>query len=331
MASTTPTHVDSSIPEVWAKGTLRDALRAAFFSRFVGEEGSGAPIIRKTELLNKPGDLIHIQVTGPLTGAGVTGDTTALTGSEENLTTSEIKASPLLYRHAVRVYRRANKKSILDLRGEARMRLAEWGAEKIDDVTFANMVASVLPAPLGAEAYAPNFRIVGTAGANTGTIDDLIATETLSVVELQKAKLTLYNNRARPVKVDGRDAFIAVVHPNALYDLKREAEYRDWVREAAVRGADNPFFRGATAMIDGIVLFEHSNVPTQVNAGAVKCAKNVVMGAEAAVIAADEDTSWAEETFDYGNEFGIAHSFAFQPRRALEKNSLQLLSAAVDK
>ena len=35
-----------------------------------------------------------------------------------------------------------------------------------------------------------------------------------------------------------------------------------------------------------------------------------------------------KDNFDYGLEHGIAYSFAFQPRRALEKNSLLLFSAA---
>ena len=142
MTATTPTHVDTSINEVWAKKVLRDHLRDGFWGRFTGPEGSGAPIIQKTELLNAPGDTIHIQVTSPLSGAGVSGDTTALEGSEENLTTSEMTVIPVFYRHGVRWYRRANKKSILDLRSEAQMRLAEWGGEKMDDLRFANFAAT---------------------------------------------------------------------------------------------------------------------------------------------------------------------------------------------
>src|SRR5687767_4203000 len=140
MASTTPTNVDSSIPELWAKLTLRDHLVAGFWKNMIGSEGSSSPIIQKTELLNNPGDTIHIQTTAPLAGAGVEGDTAVLEGNEEALATGSKKVIPVLYRHAVRINRRSNKKSIVELRAEARMRLAEWGEEKMDDKRFANFV-----------------------------------------------------------------------------------------------------------------------------------------------------------------------------------------------
>jgi N4-gp56 family major capsid protein len=324
---TTPTHVDSSIPELWARLVLRDSLRAGFWSKFVGDEGSRSPIIRRTDTLNNPGDTIHIQTTGALTGGGVAGDTTALEGSEENLTTSTFKVIPLLYRHGVRWYRRAAKKSIVDLRGEARMRLAEWGQEKMDDVRFANFVQT---ATLNGETYTPNTAAVGTESA-PAVPGDVASTDTLDVQSLQKVKLDMYTNRALPLKtVDGDEFFAMVCHPNTLYDLKRSDEYRDWVREAEVRGKDNPFFRGAVAMIDGVLLFQHNNVTTAADgAGSIAVSRNILFGAEAFIEGVDENPSWAEDDFDYGNEFGIGYSFAYQPRRALAKNSIVVYAAAV--
>ena len=327
MASTTPTHVDSSIPELWARLTLRDMLRPGFWSKFVGPEGSRSPIIRRTDTLSNPGDTIHIQVTDPLVGAGVSGDTALLEGSEENLTTSTMKVIPDLYRHGVRWYRRAAKKSIVDLRSEARMRLAEWGGEKMDDVRFANFVFS--GTFNGESGYTPNTAVVGTA-AGVPAPSDIATTDTLDVQTLQKVKLNLYNNRALPLKtMDGDEFFALVCHPNTLYDLKRDTEYAQWVREAEVRGKDNPFFRGAVAMVDGMLLFQHNNVTTA-NDGATSNAvsRNIAFGAEAFVEGLDDNTSWAEDDFDYGNEFGIAYSFGFQPRRALAKNSILLYAAA---
>jgi N4-gp56 family major capsid protein len=323
---TTPTHVDSSIREVWAKAVLRESLVAGFWGKMTGPEGSGAPIIQKTELLNKPGDLIHIQTTTPLTGAGVSGDTTLLEGSEENLTTSEIQVSPTLYRHGVRVYRRANKKSILDLRGEAKMRLGEWGQEKMDDLRFSQFV-STNEASVPDAAYAAYTYSIG--GAVGDDADDVSGSDDLTVAEVQKIKLRLQNQKAKPIKSkDGLPYYFMVVHPNCLYNLKRESEYRDWVREAAVRGEANPFFTGATAIIDGMVIFDHPNVPKAANAGAVQVATNIAFGSNAFVEGADENPNWVEKDFDYENEFGIAYSFAFQPRRALQLSSLLVYADA---
>ncbi len=329
MATTTPTNVDSSIPEVWAKNVLRKTKAAGFWGRFVGAEGSGKPVIQKSELLNKPGDLIHIQVTDSLTGTGVEGDTATLEGNEENLSTSAISVSPVLYRHAVRVNRRAQKKSIVELRNEAEFRLAEWGEHKMDDKRFANYLLDALPAPLASETYDANIHSVGTTGAGTGA-DDIAAGEGLDVGELQKIKLKLINQLAKPVMVDGFPTFYLVTHPNATYVLKQDTRYEAWVREAAERGRTNPLFRGALAMIDGMVIFEHVYVPRVTNAGAVKVAEGVAFGAEAFIEGLDENVSSNTDTFDYGLEWGVSYEFAFQPRRGLEQNSLRVYAEAPD-
>lgn len=333
MTVTTPTHVDSSIIEVWAKDVLRRSLAEGFWPRFVG-----TAIVQKTELLNKPGDLIHVQITDPLAGAGVTGDTAALTGLEENLTTSEMKLSPLLYRHAVRTYRRAEKKSILDLRSEAKMRLVEWGAKKMDTTRFELFIATVLPAPLATEPYgAPNQFIVAAADSvnDAGviiadTVEDILATDTLSVRSLQTVKLRLTNQLAKPVMVDGFPHYAVVTSPYATFQLKQEARYESWVREAHNRGESNPFFRGSIAVIDGMVIYEHPGVTRTANTAAVKVANGLAFGAEAFVEALDENVHSEEESFDYGFEMGVSYEFAFQPRRGLELSSLQFKCAAQD-
>jgi N4-gp56 family major capsid protein len=333
LSVTTPTNVDTSIPEIWAKNVLRHTKVEGFWGRFVGAEGSDAPIVQKSELLNGPGDLIHIQVTSALTGAGQSGDTATLEGNEENLTTSEIKVSPLLRRHAVRNNRRAVKKSIVDLRNEAGFRLAEWGRDKMDSVRFTNFLADALPSPLGSETYDAYSYAVGSApGTISGGIDDddVTASDTLSVAALQAIKLTLTTNLAKPMMIDGFPHYALVTHPNATYQLKQEARYESWVREAQVRGASNPFFRGALVVIDGMVIYEHVSVPRAANAGSVKVASGIAFGSNAFVEGLDENVHSEEKTFDYGLELGKSYEFAFQPRRALEKDSMRVFCAAPD-
>lgn len=326
MTATTPTHVDTSIREVWANKVLREHLVNGFWGRFTGPEGSGAPIIQRTDLLNKPGDTIHIQVTAPLSGAGVSGDTTQLEGSEENLTTSSMKLIPEFYRHGVRVYRRANKKSLIDLRSEAQMRLAEWGGEKMDDLRFSLFTQT---ANLNGVAYTPNDYYVKGVTVSAGTVDDIAAGDTLTVDDLQRIKLKLVNQKAKPIQLKGGlPVYAMVCHPNVLYGLKRETEYQEWVQQAHIRGEQNPMFIGAVALIDGMMLLEHPNVPVADNATSVQYAKNIAFGSEAFVEAVDENPSWDEDTFDYGNEFGIAYAFACQSRRALELSSVQVYCEA---
>lgn len=333
MTVTTPTHVDTSIPELYAKRVMRNTLRAGFWGRFAGGVGSGMPIIQQTELLNKPGDLIHIQITDSLTGSGVSGDTTALEGSEENLSTSEMKVSPTLYRHGVRIYRRANKKSMIDLREEARFRLEEWGTEKVDDKRFSQFVSvtnSDIPENTGYDqpnAFAPNSSD-GFATDGSITIDDVAADDKLTVAAIQKLRYHALSLNMRPFKVGGLPFFALVISPEVEYHLKQDTTYQSYVINAANRGMDNPVFTGAIANIEGVVLYSHFNSPCAANATSVRVNKGLMFGAESFVEGWDEDVRWVEDTFDYENEWGVGYSFAFQPRRGLEKNTILVYTDA---
>jgi N4-gp56 family major capsid protein len=341
MATTTNANVDTSIPEVWARTVFRDHRVAGYTGKFIGAEGSGMPIIQKSELLGKPGDLIHIQVTNPLTGGGITGDETTLEGNEENLLTSEFKCASVLYRHGVRSFRRATKKSIVDLRSEARMRLAEWGMNKMDNERFIAFVSNA-PVPGTGEvqgaATTPNVYKVGGGSAVPTTLwaaadfNDIISTDVMTVKSLQEVKLKLRLQRAKPLMMkDGQPFFVSVWHPNSTFQLKQEARYETLLREAQVRSESNPIFIGAIASIDGMIVHDHENIPTIVNASpGIKVGRGLAFGQEAFVEGLDEDVSWAEDTFDYGNQLGVAYSFAFQPRRALNLSSCQTWAAAID-
>lgn len=321
MTATTPTHVDTSIPEIWAKETLRKVKVGGFWGRFTG--GPGSPIVQKSELLNKPGDLIHVQVTDVLAGAGVT-EQTILEGSEENLATSEIKGSPLLYRHGVRVYERADKKSIVNLREECRFRLEEWLMAKTDAVRFTQFAGVTMPSPLGSEAYTPNIFVV-----NGGTtVNDVQAIDDLSVASIQALKLKMLIQNAKPLDIDGFPHYVLVTHPYTTYQLKQEARYESWVREAQVRGESNPFFRGALAVIDGVIIYEHVSVPLLTNTVPIQMSKGICFGKEFAIETLDENSSFREALFDYQNEYGMAIRVAMQPRRALELSSTQVYATA---
>ena len=322
MPVTNPADIDSSVLEAWSSKILRDHRYEGFWGRFVG-----TAIKQDSELLNKPGDLIHIQITNPLSGAGVTGDTAALVGNEEKLTSSEMKVSPLLYRHAVRVNRRAQKKSIIDLMAEGRTRLAEWGMHTMDTARFTQFSAAVMPAPLAAEAYTPNYYTVGGTDG-TPHVDDVVVGEVLDVASIMSIRTTLEGNRAAPINIDGDGIYALVVHPHALLALKRSTEYRDWVREAHVKGADNPFFKGATALIDGVAVFSSWRCPKVANATSVQVSKGIAFGMDAFVEGLDENTHSESDSFDYGLELGFSYEFAFQPRRALELSSIQVYSSA---
>lgn len=324
MASTTPTNIDTSIQDIWSRRVLRTHVRNGFWGPFIGSPGSGMPIIQQSELLNAPGDTLRIQVTNPLSGGGVAGDTAVLQGNEENLVTSEMLCVPALLRHGVRSFRRAGKKSIIDLREEAGLRLSEWGMDKLDAARFANFQSV---ATMNGQTYTPNFKYAGAATSNATLSTAMV----LTVADIRKLRALLLNNKAKPFRVDGRDWFFLVVHPFAALDLKGDATYNTAVQNAMPRASDNPIFTGAVCAIDGIVIYESFNVGYAVGGvgGTVPIQKALAFGQEAFVEALDENVSWVEDTFDYGNEWGVAYGFSAQARRALELSSIQFQTALV--
>ena len=336
ITGTTPTNVDSSIPEIWALESLRKVKLQGYWGRFVGGERSGMPIVQKTELQNNPGDLIHVQITDSLSGAGISGDTARLVENEETLTTTELKLATVLYRHGVRINTRAGKKSILNLREEARFRLEEWMAQKIDNLRFQLFLgtdATVLPSPLSGETYTPNavsFDSAAASGLDSTTVvpDDVDGDDYVSVKGIQALKLKLRAQKAKPIVIDGAEHYVFVSHPNSYFWLKQEARYENWLRDAQVRGDSNPLFSGAIAVIDGMILHDSFNVPTVVNTGTFTVSKGIAFGAEAFAEALDEGVSYAEEMFDYGNQYGMGVRVAFSSRRALEQNSVIAYAAA---
>jgi N4-gp56 family major capsid protein len=318
MTVTTPTHVATSIPRKYADKVLRDMAKDTFWDKFV----SGGAIVRKSEVENKPGETIYIQVTAPLSGAGVT-ELTALEGSEENLTTSELTLTPTYIRHGVRMYRRAQKKSMIDLREEARMRLTEWARTKLDIQRFTNFTDTTLHGYPDASA---KLRVVG---GGTGK-SDVSAGDVLTLAEISKSKYILRDNGGLPFKIDGGEFYALVVDPWVEYSVKvTDTAYATAQREAGIRGAGNPLFTGAQAIWDGVIIHTADNVIVGTDGGGgARWASNLMFGREAYMEAFGGGQSWVEKTFDYDNELGVAYGWDYGCQRAFEIRSLQVMSAA---
>jgi N4-gp56 family major capsid protein len=318
MTATTPTHVATSIPRKYADKVLRDMAKDTFWDKFV----SGGAIVRQSEVENKPGETIYIQVTAPLTGAGVT-EMATLEGQEENLTTSELTLTPTYIRHGVRMFRRAQKKSMIDLREEARMRLTEWARTKLDVIRFTNFTLQTLH---GYPDGSPKLRVVG--GGTTKS--DVGVTNLMTLAEISKSKYILRDNGGLPFKVDGGEYYALVVDPWVEYSIKvTDAAYATAQREAGIRGASNPLFTGAQAVWDGVIIHTADNVEVGTDGeGGARWASNLLFGREAYMEGFGGGQAWVEKTFDYDNELGVAFGFDYGCQRAFEVRSLQIMSAA---
>lgn len=107
----------------------------------------------------------------------------------------------------------------------------------------------------------------------------------------------------RPVMVDGKGYLVLLTYPDCLHDFKQNSTVMQALREAEVRGSENPIFKGAKYIFDGIVIHEHEFVThgTDGGSGAIPYAMGHLLGASSLVMAMGEDPT-IEETYENKGE-----------------------------
>ena len=244
-----------------------------------------------------------------LTGSAITGDS-SLEGNEQSLSTFSNTVSTNQKRLAVRdTGKFANSKVLYDFRSTSLDLLKTQYAELIDADIFSALSATsgthaYYRADASASVYASSDPKAALAAADSITLADISALKTLAQIGGSA------NYRMRPIRVDGNDYYVLVLHPEVAYDLFELDEFQQIQREAQVRGDDNPLFKGALGIYNGVVIHAHEGVNTFDDGGgaAVKGSRNLFMGAQAACFAEASDMMWVEKTFDYGNQLGISAS-----------------------
>lgn len=92
-------------------------------------------------------------------------------------------------------------------------------------------------------------------GAGAASITAIPATATLSITELRKAKRTLERNDA--MKPDG-GFWVAVVHPDALYDLQADTTTGGWLTANTYKDSADGLMTGESGKLMGIKFLESS-------------------------------------------------------------------------
>lgn len=322
--NTTPTEVDSWIPEVWSRLVYMQTLAAMHTEKFTGEEGSGMPIIRKVELLNNPGDIINISQLSNLSGAGVSGSTT-LKGSEEKLSLNDVTVTPDYVRHAVAFDKRAQTRSLYDLRNKAQISLSNWLADKKDTDAWTTMTGT---GAVGFESSAIQVVYAGDA-TSVNTVD---SSDEFDTTTIKKAVNALENSNIPKVKIDGDEYYICFIHTNQKYSLQKDTTWISAQQNANIRGKDNPLFTGAIGSYGGALLFVTTQVPTTNNANSpvVSTARAVMLGPEALCVGENEILEWHEELEDYEFERGIAIETSYEYKVMTRNAIVQIVSAAVN-
>ena len=318
-----------------AKETWKAGLDKGFFKKFTGDNADYI-VHMKTELKKEAGDSITIPLLMPLTGAGVTGDN-QLEGNEEEMIYRSFNVTIDQIRNAVRLKgKMEEKKTQIDMRRDARTSLSKWLATKTDKMIFNAL--STNPTQSANPSY--NRLIFGGSATAESAIG---AADTFKAEIIGRAKRLATadeNTMIKPVRVDGIDNYVMIIDPCQARDLMADPVWREAQEHANIRGEDNPIFSGKLGMYEGVIVHVSPRIwRTDTGASGTKVGHALFLGAQAAVFAVGSEPTWAEDTFDYGNQvgfkfgriFGIAKAqFKYDGVNPVDFGCINVLTASED-
>lgn len=317
---------------VWSKSLAAEAIRRTFIGRFIGSEEDSL-IQEKVDLKKGAGDNIIFGLNVQMQGDGVQGDST-LEGNEEALIFFDDRIYVDQLRHASRVKGRMTEQRVpYNLRSVSKDRLADWFANRMDTAFF-NQVCGYT-AQTDTRYTGNNATIAPSTNRwiinGQSTEAALVAGNEMTLSLIDRARVmaetaSIANSTGplvRPIKYQGGDFYVMFLHDYQVHDLRTSTDSGDWldIQKAAMMGGDvekNPIFTGALGIYNGVVLHKSSRVTNGVTSGAAETdtRRAVLCGAQSAAIAfgganGPSKYTWAEEMFDYGNQFGVAAGSIF--------------------
>lgn len=310
MASTYFDTSNALVRKAWDEKLFRDVEKSIYFKRFMGNSPESLVYVRSM-LEKEAGDKITFGLRMRLVGAGVSGSG-VLEGNEEILSVYDSSVTLEQYRHAVRVKKGISQQRIpWSLMDEAKSAIQIWAAEKVDALCFSALQTAATKV----------FYREASAGAFTGTTAFSTAVAALSSAANQKitpgfiSQLRTWaktgGNRTyvplRPIRDQGRDVYILLIHEDAAYDLKVDSTYAQAQRDAQERGKDNPIFTGALGVWDNVVVHAHESVT--VGGTTHPYSYGTLMGAQALCFAWGVKPRTVIRDFDYDVELGVAADF----------------------
>jgi N4-gp56 family major capsid protein len=332
--------------KLWRKKLAREALKATWIGKFIGESDDSAIQIFD-ETGKSPGDRVTVILRMQLTGDGVLGDGT-LEGNEESLATYTDNLLVNQLRHAVRSAGKMSEQRIpFKHRDEAMMGLKDWWAGRLD-VTFFNHVCGNLN-QTDTRYTGGNVTLGQTSGfgiwAGGGTNDEGLSSANTFTIDLLDSAVAIAKTSTpvlRPIMVDGNAMYLAFLHPWQVKSMRTSTTTGQWldIQKAATQGdgsKNNPIFTGALGVYNNVILHEAVRCTHGYNhtslAAITTTRRAVLLGAQACAIGFGQDYSfdkfdWNEELFDYGNQLGVEAGAIFGLKK-LQFNSADFSSIII--
>ena len=327
---------DAQTVKIWSKKTMREALKKTFIKQFMGT-GKKSIIQKLDDLESNASDTIKFDLLMQATGAGVTGDN-RLKDFEEELVYEQdsVVIDQLRNGHSFR--RMSQQRTIHNMRTDAKDSLSDWFAGKIDDYMFRYLCGdtTINHGQVGVVSDSDHYIVCGDV-AKTGTITtdegNLSSNDQIDLNDLDYAKeaATTLTPPILPVRYNGQDYYVVVLHPYSVTDIRTNTNAGQWIdiqKNAGPRDdKGNKIFSGALGIYNNMVLLESNRIYSPL----ANVRRNLFLGAQAGVIAfgnaydkIDQRKygkgnmfNWYEEKTDYGNEKGVAVGSIFGIKKTI--------------
>jgi N4-gp56 family major capsid protein len=324
--------------KLFSKALFHDIIGESYAGKFMGKS-DGSLIQVKSETQKDAGDKITFGLRALLSGAGVTEGTT-LEGAEEAMVNYPDSVLINQLRHAVRSAGEMSEQRVpWSVREEARMALKDWWIERME-TCLANQLtgytdqADTRYTGFNATTAPTSGRlIVGGSETAEGSLS-ATTTHAIKLADLDKAvaiakTTSATRQRIRPVKIAGKDHYVCFLHPDQIYQLRRDASTQGnlWdVLRSQLQGGDikdNPLITGAMFMYNNVIVHEWSYLPNTTGVtDDTGYRRGVFCGAQAAVVAFGQKggvnkMSWNEKAFDYGDKLGVSAGMIFGAKKTV--------------
>lgn len=319
ISASTPAEVPQA--QLWQKELCRQALAESFWGKFMGK-GPNNFIQVNEDFKKEKGDAINFGLMVDL--SRVIHADGWVEGNEEQMTT--YYDSVILDRIAdgVRIDGKlTEQRASYDMRFQAKEGLRRWTGRVIDEIIFKKLSGVTFQAyPGTANGTLGSLETAMTAAvANTNILygGDALATTQIEESDVFSLDLVIDALACAKQGVIGsttiyrmRPPFMLAISPYQRKDLLKSAEYKQMMRDAEVRGKENPLFSGADAYYQGVWIYEHDLIQTSSTWGAdgnVAGATALFLGQQAGLWGdAQDGWDWIEDKFNYGNKWGVATS-----------------------
>ena len=239
---------------LWSELVTRDAREKNVFEKFIGGEGSGKPIVEKTDLSAGGSDKVTFTTVAPIRGQGVRGEE-VLKNSTGSLSFGTFNVEVDLIRHAVswtQVLKlmRFTGKTLDQLSAEV---MSEWAARTEQDHLMACLRDTCLN----------NASTNLLTGYGSGTGGLLLYSDGLSTDIIQEAKQTLISRGGQPMNTGGDEnqeipGYLFFAPDSVLRPLRSDPDYLEAITQADVRSGDNKLYNGSYAKWDNNIIANHN-------------------------------------------------------------------------